>query len=66
MPDESSLIAGAFSVVRLNVVFPLAVTGQLVVDLSFAFHAYTHVGLVAVDALVVREVVQTVNFTVQV
>ena len=60
------LIAGALGVVCLNVVFPLAVTGQLVVDLSFAFDAQTHVGLVAIGRFVVREIVQTVDFTVQV
>jgi hypothetical protein len=41
----------SLSVCCLNLVFPLAVTGQLVVNLSFAFEAETHVGLVAVSTL---------------
>lgn len=60
------LIVGVFSVVCLNVVFLLVVIGQLVVDLGFVFYVYMYVGLVVVDVFVVREVVQIVNFIVQV
>jgi hypothetical protein len=38
---------GTFNVGRIHVVFPLAVTGQLIVDLSFAFQADTGIGGVA-------------------
>ncbi|SQC40304.1 Uncharacterised protein [Klebsiella pneumoniae] len=66
MPDESMPDRWSFQCCSPERCIPTGRNGQLVVDLGFAFHAYTHVGLVAVDALVVREVVQTVNFTVQV
>ncbi len=59
-------VVAAFSLVALNLIFPLAITGQLIVNLRFAFEADTHVGLVAVAAFVVREVVQAINFTKQV
>lgn len=49
-----------------DLVFPLAVTGQLVVNLSFAFEAQTHVGLVAVCTVVIRKIVQAIHFTVQI
>ena len=52
--------------VTLNLVFPLAVTGQLIVNLSFAFEADTHVGLIAISAFVIGEIVQTVDFTEQI
>ncbi|CQR23094.1 Uncharacterised protein [Yersinia enterocolitica] len=52
--------------VSLNVVFPLAVTGQLVSNLGFTFEAETNIRFVAVLASVVRELVTCVNFTVQV
>ena len=55
-----------FSAVALNLIFPLAVTGQLVSNLSFTFEAKTHVGLVAIYIFVVREIVQAVYFTVQI
>ena len=55
-----------FSAVALDLIFPLAVTGQLVSNLSFTFEAKTHVGLVAIYRLVVREIVQAVYFTVQI
>ena len=55
-----------FSRITLNLVFPLAVTGQLVVNLSFAFEADTHVSLVTIITFVVGEIVQTVDFTVQI
>ena len=55
-----------FRGIALDLVFPLAVTGQLIVNLSFAFEAKTHVCLVAVGTLVVREIVQTIDFTVQI
>ena len=38
----------AFWSVALDLIFPLAVTGQLVSNLSFTFEAKTHVGLVAI------------------
>ncbi|MNS17565.1 hypothetical protein D3C86_1670010 [compost metagenome] len=53
----------AFGGVALNLIFPLAVTGQLIVNLSFAFEADTHVGLIAVVTFVVGEIVQAVDFT---
>ncbi|SWR57182.1 Uncharacterised protein [Klebsiella pneumoniae] len=56
----------AFRSVALDLIFPLAVTGQLVSNLSFTFEAKTHVGLVAIYRLVVREIVQAVYFTVQI
>ena len=37
-----------FSAVALDLIFPLAVTGQLVSNLSFAFETKTYIGLVAV------------------
>lgn len=55
-----------FCGVTLNLVFPLAVTGQLVINLSFAFEADTHIGLVTISAFVIGEIVQTVDFAVQV
>ena len=56
----------AFRSVALDLIFPLAVTGQLVSNLSFTFEAKTHVGLVAIYIFVVREIVQAVYFTVQI
>ena len=37
-----------FSAVALDLIFPLAVTGQLVSNLSFAFETKTYIGLVAI------------------
>jgi hypothetical protein len=55
-----------FRTVAFELIFPLAVTGQLVVDLSFTFEAQTNVGFVAVVARIIREIVQTCYFTVQI
>ena len=60
------LVRSAFGVVSLDVVFPLAVTGQLVVDLSFTFEAQTNVGPVTIFTVVAGEIVQTIDFTVQI
>lgn len=65
MPHGSRVVF-VFSAVALNLIFPLAVTGQLVSNLSFTFEAKTHVGLVAIYIFVVREIVQAVYFTVQI
>ncbi len=59
-------VVARFTQVTLNLVFPLAVTGQLVVNLSFAFEADTHIGLITIITFVIREIVQTVDFTVQI
>ncbi|CCJ76076.1 hypothetical protein BN135_1140 [Cronobacter muytjensii 530] len=56
----------AFRGVALDLVFPLAVTGDLIIYLGFAFEADTHVGLIAIIAVVVREVVLSVHFTEQI
>ncbi len=66
MPDESRISTFAFGSVSLNVIFPLAVTGQLVVNLCFAFKADTHIGLIAIFRRVIREIVQAVYFPVKV
>ncbi|MNS98073.1 hypothetical protein D3C72_1324280 [compost metagenome] len=41
--------------VSLNVVFPLAVTGQLVIDLRFAFKTEADISLVAVFGFIIAE-----------
>ena len=56
----------AFGTVAFEFIFPLTKTNQLVVDLSFAFEAQTCVGFVAIAAGVVREVMLSVNFTVDI
>ena len=56
----------SFRAVALELIFPLAVTGHLVVDLRFAFEAQTNVGFVAVVVCFIREIVQTCHFTVQI
>lgn len=55
-----------FRFVTLNLIFPLTITGQLISNLSFTFEAKTHVGLVAIFRVVIGEIVQAVNFTVQI
>ena len=60
------LSIGAFRVVTLEVVFPLTIAGQLVVDFGFAFEAQTSIGLVAIVAVIIREVMQTNCFPVQI
>ena len=55
-----------FRFVTLNLIFPLTITGQLISNLSFTFETKTHVGLVAIFRVVIGEVVQAVNFTVQI
>ncbi len=60
------LIVRTFGVVSLDVIFPLAVTGEHIVNLGFAFKAETDISLVAVSTAVVGEIVQTVNFTVEI
>ncbi|MNV50853.1 hypothetical protein D3C71_1428820 [compost metagenome] len=41
--------------VGLDVVFPLAVTGQLVIDLRFAFKTEADISLVAIFGFVIAE-----------
>ncbi|CAH0311006.1 hypothetical protein SRABI106_04047 [Rahnella aquatilis] len=55
-----------FSMVSHDVVFPLAVAGDQVINLCLAFKTETNITLVAVIAGSVREVMQTFHFTVQV
>ena len=55
-----------FRFVTLNLIFPLTITGQLISNLSFTFEAKTHVGLIAIFRVVIGEIVQAVNFTVQI
>ncbi len=67
-PANATRVQELFSfsgAVALDLILPLAVTGQLVSNLSFTFEAKTHVGLVAIYIFVVREIVQAVYFTVQ-
>ncbi|MOA70248.1 hypothetical protein D3C78_1989670 [compost metagenome] len=52
--------------VSLDVVFPLAVTGQIAVNLRFAFKTKTHIGRVAIGRFVIAEQVLGVNTAVQV
>src|SRR5690606_15609797 len=60
------LCIATFRVVTLEVVFPLTVTSQLIVDLSFTFEAQTRVSVVAIVARVIREVMQANCFPVKI
>ncbi len=66
MPHGSEELFSLSGALPPDLIFPLAVTSQLVSNLSFTFEAKTHVGLVAIYRLVVREIVQAVYFTVQI
>ena len=60
------LIVRTFGVVCLNVVFPLCEAGHHVVDLGFTFEAQSHIGLIAIFRRVVREIMQTIYFAIQI
>ncbi|SRN47759.1 Uncharacterised protein [Shigella flexneri] len=55
-----------FSTVAFEFIFPLTETSQLIVDLSFAFEAQTNISCVAIICIVRREVVLSINFSVQI
>ncbi len=56
----------SFRAIALELIFPLAVSGQLIVDLSFTFEAQTNIRFVAVATSIIRKIVQTSNFAVQI
>lgn len=55
-----------FSTVAFEFIFPLAKTNQLVIDLRFAFKAQTRVSFVTITSVIIREIMLSVNFTVQI
>ena len=52
--------------IGLDVVFPLAVPGQLIIDLRFAFEAQANIGHITVVGFTVAEIMLGVNTAVQV
>ncbi len=45
----------SFGAIALELIFPLAVSGQLIVDLSFTFEAQTNIRFVAVATSIIRK-----------
>ena len=67
----TSLSVSAFRVVTLEVIFPLTITGQIGIDLSFPFKTKTGIGHVAIATVTVftvtlGKIMQTNSFTVQI
>ncbi len=60
------LVFGTFGVVGLNVIFPLAVAGHHIVNLGFAFKAQTDISLIAISLIIIRKIVQTIYFAIEI